>query len=60
MKPIYRLTYLLLSGIGALLIIPMAITGKLTWIFRGKNPAMKWFDWYNARLDVWKKGKGVL
>jgi hypothetical protein len=59
MKPIYRLTYLLLCLICALLVIPLAITGKLTWIFTGKNPAMRWFDRYMAWLDHWKNGKGI-
>jgi hypothetical protein len=59
MKPIYRLTYLLLSLIGALLIIPMAVTGKLTCIITGNNPAMRWFDVYNDWLDAWRKGRGI-
>ena len=59
MKPIYRLTYLLLSLIGALLIIPMAVTGKLAWIITGKNPAMRWFDVYEDWLDAWKKEVGI-
>jgi hypothetical protein len=59
MKPIYRLTYLLLSLTGALLIIIFALLGKAVWIITGKNPAMRWFDSYNAWLIRWKKGRGI-
>lgn len=59
MKPIYRLTYLLLMVLSLAIILALIIAGKLTWIFTGKNPAMRWFDSYTDWVERWKKGRGV-
>lgn len=59
MKPIYRLTYLLLYLIGGILILLFALMGKAVWILTGRNPAMRWVDQYMAWLGEWKKGRGI-